>query len=115
MNDRIKLAEALGWTPLDLKLTGWWMPPGVTLETHDFHIERKHEDDLPDPFTDANDDYEVLVWARTAHIEDTMVWVRMSDELTTEWMDRDEYHEFHPTAYQVGDYARAALKVLDNG
>ena len=43
MNDRIKLAEAMGWTPLDLKLTGSWMPPGVTLDTHVMHIERVQE------------------------------------------------------------------------
>jgi len=39
MNDRIRLAEAMGWK----------FPHGPT----------KH---CPDPFTDANDDYAVLEW-----------------------------------------------------
>ena len=58
--DRITLAEAMGWTPLDLNLTGWWMPPGATIDDHPFIIERRWVDDLPDPFTSA-DDCEALI------------------------------------------------------
>ena len=45
----------MGWTPLDGKLIGSWMPPGVTVHTHVMHIERVFTSELPDPFTDAND------------------------------------------------------------
>ena len=51
-----------------------------------------------DPFTDANDDYAVLDWMRETKIDHTVL-----TEIEHEWsMD-----------YQIGDYARAACKVIE--
>jgi len=113
MNDLIKLAEARGWTALDLKLTGYWMPPGVTIHTHVMHIERVAESDLPDPFTDANHDHAVLGWARN---KSGPFWSDFKDALFAlhqqrdrDWMSHDRCHAWN---YQIGDNANAALKVI---
>ncbi len=93
MNEaRIKLAEAMGWKPLggewDLKgdRPAWEGPDIIG----DF-------DDLPDPFTDANDDYAVLKWmlVKTPDASHGRIY------LGNKW------------DYKIGDYARAACKVLD--
>jgi len=102
--DRIKLAEAMGWTPLDLKLTGYWMPPGVTIDTHVMHIERVAESDLPDPFTDANDDYAVLEWFRGNYLDFPGTHIGKEAKLI---LTR------HLWNYEIGDYARAAISVLE--
>ena len=64
--------------------------------------------DIPifDPFTDANDDYAVLEWAHeqvdSGAWEPRGKWATFADEL------------FFPTEnYKIGDYARAALKVIE--
>ena len=56
--DRIKLAEAMGWKELADREEGWpsW-----------YHDDKPQEEcrlteNLPDPVTDANDDYAVLEW-----------------------------------------------------
>ena len=54
-----------------------------------------------DPFTDANDDYAVLEWMRA---QDTTTAVKMTTAHNHHWSD-----------YQIGDYARAALMVIDDG
>jgi len=54
-----------------------------------------------DPFTDANDDYAVLEWMRKSN--DT--WVEIEQHLETTVGD--------PVEYQIGDYARAAIAVLE--
>ena len=51
-----------------------------------------------DPFTDANDDYLVLEWMR----ETESVYCAY-DEIEHEWS----------LDYQIGEYARAALKVIE--
>ncbi len=106
MNDRIKLAEAMGWTPLDGKLDGWWMPPGAKLDDHPFIINRVSENDLPDPETDANDDYEVLEWMRQ----------RKEDLANPDWSGKFGIFAKslkHASWYEIGDYAKAAALVLD--
>jgi len=81
--DRIKLAEAMGRNP------GMYAP---NFDTPIFS-----------PFTDANDDYAVLEW-----IKNGATWTvgdfsdRVCDELRWECWE-----------YKVGDFARAALKVLE--
>ena len=94
MDYRIKLAEAMQ--------TPYHFNEGGTLYIG-----------LPDPFTDANDDYAVLEWMRqtfntyehlTTNQKDT--WVEFADAL-----------ESHPdnglkACYRVGDYARAAIQVI---
>ena len=99
MIDRIKLAEAMGWK----RLGGEWdlkgdPPAWEGPNTIDGF------DDLPDPFTDANDDYAVLEHYRNktkpgggtykSDIHSLIEWMRSVD-------------------YQIGDYARAALKVIE--
>ena len=91
MNDRIKLAEAMGWER-EVHHKG-------TL--HESHVWRSPTDSVrgvpPDPFTDANDDYAVLEW------------MQASSEKR-----RNSFRNLLPVAYEyeIGDYARAALKVL---
>ena len=50
------------------------------------------------PFTDANDDYAVLEWLRSRP--------------ESEWDQIEDAASFGQLDYQIGDYARAALKVL---
>ena len=95
MSDRIKLAEAMGWTlaahPRDKKFQCWIDP------LHGNGTRAEHE--LPDPFTDANDDYAVLEWIREQHfVSFAEYYLCMVSEERTD--------------YQIGDYARAALKAL---
>ncbi len=91
LEDRIKLAEWMGWTKWDHK----WLSP-----------DHKTITDLPNPFTDANDDYAVLELMRA---------------IEAEGLDRDMKHmDFAAQLpdsydYQIGDYAQAALKVLNDG
>ena len=55
-----------------------------------------------DPFTDANDDYAVLEWMRKE-----ATWT--VGDMTDKFCDQLEWPCWE---YQIGDYARAALKVL---
>jgi len=75
MNDRIKLAEAMGSVP--------------SCDWSTF-----------DPFNNANDDYAVLEWMRKEMPHNQ--WLKVQKHWTPAWL------------YQIGDYARAALKVIDN-
>ena len=56
-----------------------------------------------DPFTNANDDYAVLEWMRSKYPDrcDTGI----NGDIADEFLGIMVY-------YQIGDYARAALKVL---
>jgi len=98
MNDRIKLAEAMGWTwetPGGDELPRWCRPDG----SHASPITVCREKVSPpafNPFTDANDDYAVLEWMRNG---DHSLFVALQLDLTQ-------------AEYQIGDYARAALKVM---
>lgn len=88
MDDRIRLAEAMGGSIWEA-----YIDPG------------KHPEcvDLPDPFINANDDYAVLEW------------MRKKTEFHKPTNARFSIHQYLPTAwnYKIGDYARAALKVLE--
>ena len=89
MDDRIKLAEAMGWT-----------------NSHQYRWDGPRDDgeyrnDPPDPFTDANDDYAVLEWMRSsgnAAKFEFHLCMALNDD---------------PVRYAIGDYARAAISVLD--
>ena len=91
MTDRIKLAEAVGLEWLDCI-------PGRTHIKGVFILKGREWKQF-NPFTDANDDYAVLEWMRG---QDWPRWALISEGC--------EYC----FDYQIGDYARAALKVLDN-
>ncbi len=96
MNDRIKLAEAMGGPIWEA-----YIDPG------------KHPEciDLPDPFTDANDDYAVLEWMR-----EQVLWHRNNSELgkvpANFWRFFGSVNDVPRGDYRIGDYARAALEVL---
>jgi len=68
---------------------------------------------LPNPFTDANDDYAVLEWMRRldhgAFNETTRHDLEQWDIYCEALCDTAE----HSWEYNIGDYARAACKVLD--
>jgi len=99
MNDRIKLAEAMGWKK------ACYAGHGVCWKSPHGEVYRLAPDSLPDPFTDANDDYAVLEWMRNPEGDGKFHpnWSYFCDILE-ENMTYD---------YDIGDFARAALKVLD--
>ncbi len=105
MNDRIRLAEAMGWVewhgigdyPRTWRLYG---PGGLSWTERKLH-------ELPDPETDANDDYAVLEWARKEW-NGKGQWANFVYALGQGNINRSTKHH-----YQRGDYARAALKVID--
>ena len=102
--DRIRLlAEAMGWKPAlggDAEIIGgfaiafkdtWVDPTGI------YYTEK-----LPNPFTDANADYAVLEWIRTQGIIVSKIASQLDKPGCGKWS----------IDYQIGDYARAALKVI---
>ena len=107
MNDRIKLAEAMGWistsshtSPDGVKESYRWRDPetGTAGNT---------ELDLPDPFTDANDDYAVLEWMRARPELILTLPAKFTEVVNSRLDDTNMWN------YCLGDYARAALKVLE--
>ena len=67
-----------------------------------------HVTEVFDPFTDANDDYAVLEWMKSERFHplegcDYTEWLLVINNALKLKMAID---------YQIGDYARAALKVL---
>ena len=110
MSDRIRLAEAMGWTHIRMK----W----VAMEEKSYpfgcvprNVNDKHlKEQIPDPYTNANDDYAVLEWMR----DDSrcMEFPRYVGALS-DVMDK-RLAASHAANYQIGDYARAALKVLED-
>ncbi len=159
--DRIKLAEAMGWTPwmhdyeyvwavnqrkgcgqADYYFTPDDDPAYQNWEvidddfwrddhTDNYHFRRKLPEPtqqgwlspsgtvraLPDPFTDANDDYAVLEWMRAVTEipadnftpEDWQRWLEFQAALSSDTNSKSGLKG----DYQIGDYARAALKVLE--
>jgi hypothetical protein len=108
MNDlenRIKIAEAMGWVFKEVVHTGfsgrqvtrkqWFTPLGVTYSG----IR------LPDPFTDANADYDVLEFMRN---QGRGLYDEYCNALAVV-LDNDHFN------YAIGDYARAALVEIDKG
>ena len=108
IKDRIRLAEAMGWNyvaGVNHIMYQWFDPLG---HAHGgMALGLKHIVPPINPFTDANDDYAVLEWIRA---------------IEAEGLDRDMLHMRFATElcglksmydYQIGDYARAALKVLE--
>ena len=127
--DRIRLAErnvlakAMGWKELRMKY--------VAMEEKSYPFGRdpectnpKYREQIPDPFTDANDDYAVLEWMRDEprQLADSGFdqYQRFQDALTDiVWRNKWDEAPIHSTRlramvhYNIGDYARAALKVLE--
>lgn len=88
MNDRIRLAEAMGFVMASSYKDG----PNL------------------DPFTDANDDYAVLLHYRKH--PDPRIRTKFFRALANVQSRRDLHED--DAGYELGDYARAALKVIDN-
>lgn len=63
------------------------------------------------PDTDANDDYAVLDWARSGHRNDAPQNWTQEEFVKFDRALEDAPH--YSCDYEIGDYARAALKVLD--
>ena len=102
MTDRIKLAEAMGWVSDDTKTVhdlGDGYPTQRTSFhwSHPDHERKRFAHELPDPENDANDDYAVLEWmlVKTPDASHGRIY------LGNKW------------DYKIGDYARAALKVIE--
>jgi len=103
-DDRITLAEAMGWTQITKRrlasrsLNKRWL----TGRSPDQKTERWGVKQIPDPENDANDDYAVLEWinSHTSFSFREPYWNAMTHRI---W------------SYKIGDYARAALKVIGEG
>ena len=102
IEERIRLAEAMGWTRIRMKHVAmdgqsypFACPPAD--QYSDGKVDPTYRQQIPDPFTDANDDYAVLEWMRERGIEAWQI------------VEECEYC-IH---YKIGDYARAALKVIE--
>ena len=130
--DKLRLAEAMGWKFREGKIddrywclsspgagypdkyhSKWKKPPG-----QDWQCELcGGGDDTPDPFTDANDDYAVLKWARENLTP--RQFVKFSENIANLLIGLEKKKPFDAlcisltTEYQIGFYARAALKVLE--
>ena len=89
MNDRIKLAGVMGWT-------NYLTHSKAEIWEHEEHSTRL---ECPDPETDANDDYAVLEWERATFKHEKHR--RFCEQIGYSWN------------YKIGDYARAAVLVLD--
>ena len=102
MDDRIKLAEAMGWNNITDKHldadTNLYVLGGFPPNTRSYGVRSP----LPDPENDANDDYAVLEWMQNHEHPEWFV-----DEL------RGDDKNLSPWHYLIGDYARAAVLVLD--
>ena len=90
---RIALAEAMGWIVKDGDLYN----PNDPSPFDEMAVMP-----LPNPFTDANDDYAVLEWMRS--------FVMRHQTSTKDFECRLQGWSWK---YQIGDYARAACKVLE--
>ena len=107
MNEaRIKLAEAMGWKPSHEPHEQIWIGPDTKAGDYGNYF---NYDQLPDPETDANDDYSVLKWLRSDESSPMMPVVAM--KLAEVARDRGDTNALHN--YQRGDYARTACKVLE--
>lgn len=114
MKDRIKVHEAMGWELKDAETYSfadstkknyrkqWHMPNGITYSS----IR------LPDPENDANADVEILKFARENwHKAD---WTIFKKAVFEQWEARTKKMSgIYPMNYEVGDYFRAALGVIE--
>jgi len=91
--DRIKLAEAMYGCDKGCDSESY----AVGCKVHDFMAFN--------PFTDANDDYAVLEWA-IKNLNADAYFNAMTEVVGS-------YCYLHE--YRIGYFARAALKVIDNG
>lgn len=118
MEDRIKLAVAMGWERADDEFgpDTWIQGVKGRVIANAPGTCRDMRDELPNPFTDANDDYAVLEWMRT---QDRKMFRKFYWALRDAAKNRDYANPgarrftMAATQYKIGDYARAALKVIE--
>lgn len=94
---RIMLAEVVGWTPGTGNRVGWWLPPGCPQSSRNWH----NVDELPDPLTDANDDYAILEHARNNGTDEQFKAFVAALEI------QQKNQPWGPATYILGDYGRA--------
>lgn len=94
MNDRIRLAEAMGWKLITNDVSSWVSPSG---RNSGYAVLEK----AFDPLTDANDDYAVLEW--------------MLDKYRSYEIEKAFDHNgfAHRWVYSTGYYAESALTLLN--
>ena len=113
MDDQIVLAEAMGWSRKIVRggyvdgekqpaMSGWLKPDGSFAPKF---IDGREP--IPDPFTDANDDYAVLEWMRHWRRGGLLVDFRNK-------LDGCGSSGGASIEYRIGDYARAALEVINH-
>ena len=100
LDKRIQLAGAMRWTEID---SGAGVRPyGVEPAKNGRYLP------IPNPFTNANDDYAVLERMRADYR-----WGHFKEALIELWkMDVPWHGSQYTWNYKIGDYARAAFKVL---
>ena len=96
MNDRIKLAKAMN----------------LDFVVHGDMVYLRQSNSKPmvqwNPEKWADDDYAVLEWMREKGLQDANTWTKFVDTL-------NDFPEMGlKVAYQIGDYARAALRAIDD-
>lgn len=110
MDDRIILAEAMGWELMTIHNNAfykwtWYKPDGsatgVAMSSKDGGMSV-----LPDPFTDANDDYDVLEWFRG--------WAKTAFRFKVFAEELYQLNGASIIGYKIGNNARAALEVLED-
>ena len=110
---RSKLAMLMGWykvtDPDSMTQLGVPQPcVGDEVWVKPDHSEWVWPNQIPDPFTDANADYSVLEWIRLqAKVKG--VWNR---NMSGKWIRAISDVCRFARDYKIGDYARAALKVI---
>ena len=106
---RIKLATAQGWKRIP--------DDELDASTYPYYwIDGKgaYQKDVPDPYTDANDDYRVLEWARNEWLDIMGAAPEWAVFVNALLQGVDTAMSKSWTSYRIGDYARAALKVIDD-
>ncbi len=97
--DRIILAKAMGWREnVPPEAAGWWTLGKKTRSL----ANQKCRVGPPNPEKDANDDYAVLEYFR-----------QQDEPIRTDFMYAMATIGDYALDYKIGNYARAALKVIN--
>ena len=97
--DRIRLAEARGWTHIESRRFKHMGDKYLTGKAPNAPEKQWGHSEIPDPEHDANDDYAVLLAAREKGLDEKLyLWIGKS--LITD--------------YEIGDFGRGYLKMLDH-
>lgn len=107
--DRRRLALAMGWQRVGRTAeSSLYYPPGCK------SYGPMGADEPPNPFEDANDDYDVLQWMRDKWLPKQQGWPSKNDPPETLVWHNFKMSLQLPSAYKIGDYAICALSALDH-